>query len=316
MLDQNERSVDSEVLMPPPKVIPSNMHVHEIKQEPKVQQTNNSSKLDVKSEVATNITDKDNVFSSLLKTKVHCSVPKSDIICPINNTSSIVDEAKRLAFKNKLTRKIYGLPVNVVNTRIAPNLPIDSAKKTSVDNTKPKGSAEPLRFDENHFKNKNLVIDSVDILNMGMPMRSSSPTPSIDGFTVLAGNKEEFPDSSTDESKSTDPDVREILAPYLKAALQKKPKKFMKKEEDCSKNDRSKSEKAVAEWVAENDNIFAPPPATPTVLLYPATHSEGLLDVTSVSQNKPPKPPTNNIGRGIGKNTTLSTQMLPNRMFV
>ena len=150
------------------------------------------------------------------KPKVHCSVPKKDICCVVTTNMQNKIE-RRNAFRSYIRKKMFKWNTNIVNTRMA--------KKKSQFVTKPKQKRSMKRshfFATNkHFKTKNMKIESVDVMKMGLPLRCSTPTPSIDGFTVMGGHDGNRNDDISIEDAEDDENEDEELNSMLNSFINK-----------------------------------------------------------------------------------------------
>ena len=225
-----EKSPASGVLMPPPTIIPDTPPQKTIKKLLSSKQTNTT-----KSVGHFN----DDIFGSLLKDcptnskKVHCSRPVKDISCS-TNSSLPVDLVTKKKFISDLNAKIYGS--DICDTTPMTNEKLENGRMFPVIR---ENGWQFQKRDEEHFSKKNLVIDNFDVNNMGLPMRCSTPTPSISGYTVMAGYCDDELDKNEDSikvqnikrngyeseseaSETGDEFLNEVLSPYVKTGQRKK----------------------------------------------------------------------------------------------
>ena len=330
----NLSSPNSGVLMPPPNFVPVANKREVVRT--KIVETNCKP-----SPVL--LSDKDGIFDSLINPaaavkvkRVHCSVPRSNIVC-YTNGNVVGDVYTKSLLRQQIHNKMYRKMPMFEHLRVAPKLGMDDTKKEE------NNEFTTMKRDEEYFKNKLMKIEHVDVHSMGLPLRCSTPTPSIDGYTVMAGQEgkiEESDDISVDDTHDSDERLTEILIPFINK--KSKNKRFMDKEKEVSlvkeeykeeyfsvvegKFEETYEEKAslteikeeelsevrceheetksignmtkCKQWVQHSGNTSEPPPSN---VLDNNTGDFGntTLNITSVSHGCQPKTGNQNIGRGV-----------------
>ena len=211
------------------------------------------------------------------------SKPTKDVKCFVTKNTDIDNETKVL-ISNQITRKIYTTPLSATAKK--------SGERVGIEVTKPLQSSKSesgngLKMNDSYFTKKKMVIDEIDVESL-KPIRCSTPTPSVDGSTILAGHLDYSIDGNedtnstsenkTDESDNDDYDTDDGLKPVLeKMNIQSNKKK---------QNTTPKKSTYCNEWMKREEGVSTensdPPPS-----LYNSTisFSDSLLDVTSVSRN-------------------------------
>ena len=274
----------SGLLMPPPSIVPSKKTV------PKLSNVVGEVSNDLKNNTVM-LTDKEDIFASLnepvalkskhVTVKGHCSVPANTLKCFTNN-SVPVDCVTKKKLRKQMAEKIN-------HAKKKWDMDIDEKDMKTC-------GVRPLKKDEDHFKNKKLVIEHVDVFNMGLPMRSSTPTPSIGGTTVLAGQfDEENSDPECDASTSGEGSEECNGDEQLDTGFEIRRRSADKEEgQDSKLKTPSEMQNSFCrKWIEDNDKVHDPPPS---VVSYTTNNnvSNSSLDITSVShvpkkQNVPVK---------------------------
>ena len=167
---------------------------------------------------------------SVQRRKLRCAVPENDVLCFVTkniNTDEITKTLVQKQIREKLLKK--------KDTQLAPKK-TDRTSRPKLT-TQQKVSTYGMKVNMKHFKKKKKEIDEIDVSFLEKPMRSSTPTPSIDGSTILAGNLDIAIDDKQmndtldfyagintpidDEETDDDDTVGEIFQKYL-ATQQKK----------------------------------------------------------------------------------------------
>ena len=123
---------------------------------------------------------------------------------------------------------------------------------------------KPLKLNTEHFKEKKIMVDEIDVDSIQKPIRASTPTPSVTASTVLARHLDFSLDDidTTLEKKeevSTDSDDRElnkILELYLKNVKRhevqhKNIKKEVQKDSDIIPN----KNQYCKEWMKQEEGV-------------------------------------------------------------
>ena len=218
----NLSSPNSGLLMPPPSFVPAGNKC-EIVPTKKVDTNCDPVLLD----------DKDRIFDSLINNstgtkvkRVHCSVPKTDVICYTNGDIAGSVHTKTL-LRQQIHNKVYRKLPMFEHLKVAPKLGVEQLNNEVITHF------TSMKRDEDHFKDKVMKIEHVDISRMGLPLRCSTPTPSIDGFTVVAGHEGKDEDDMSIESNDSDEWLTQLLVPFINKRSKKKT--FMNKEEEKEK---------------------------------------------------------------------------------
>ena len=152
------------------------------------------------------------LYSSIRETNVlsgkgfdHCSVSICDVTCSVTKNTD-TDEYTRRLVQQQLATKIYTKP----NTRITPKKCAEDFGITITKSIQRK--APGLKFNKKHFIQKRTTVDEVDLHFLEQPLRCSTPTDSVDGLTILAGNL----DVTLDDVKSAiaETNQMEVDLPY------------------------------------------------------------------------------------------------------
>ena len=194
-----EPHISSPQLMPLPKVLPKSkianiaLQPSAQKFKPTLVKTQVSNKLAC-SPIADNSKDtKYNTGDCYLNSKdlltntkpVNCSVPTTDVKCYINNNVQLHSTTRKM-MRQQDAKKIYTTPDNVLkNTQQTEKKNAEKLVMKVLE--KLTGRHVPFKFNTQHFRQKNLEIDEVDVNFIERPMCSSTPTPGHDS-TILAGH--------------------------------------------------------------------------------------------------------------------------------
>ena len=234
--------------------------------------------------------------------RVKSSVPEYDVNCYVTNNTETDYYTKQLVCQ-QIASKIYKRP----NTRLTPEK-LAEQNPTDVKDSVKSHIAPGLKVDTEHFKKKNMKIEDIDIDSLNAPIRSSTPTPSInDASTIIAGNLDVslLEDDATlaspfisSETIASD-DVLETILKDLKVPQSKQRMTRQIKEEE-KKEDLSKTNSYCNEWVKKERGVSTTnTDVAPSIYDTTVALSDSLLDLTSISRNVPP--PKNEIGRANAK---------------
>ena len=145
-------------------------------------------------------------FQYLLHLDVHCYVT--------NNVDELDSHTKKLV-QYQIQKKIYSQLEKHLNMCVTP-------KKTEyVFQKEPK----PFKFNQKHFREKNMKVDEIDVDYLQWPFRASTPTPSISSSTVLAShldytvndldttllNKQDDQSANTSSDDDNDTEIDQML---------------------------------------------------------------------------------------------------------
>ena len=162
-----------------------------------------------------------------------------------------------------------------------------------------------VKFNMSHFKSKKLEIDEIDVDSLQNPIRSSTPTPSIDSSTIIAshldysgiGDDLVCDDEPTDKQEDHDKD--EILQSYIDAANKKV------RSTPVMKQASQESDNYIKDWMKKEDGVCEDnTDVAPSLYALSVTLSDSLLDVTSVSRNIPKPIPKTYQKQGRALNTS------------
>ena len=298
-LDTKKTFVPSPMLMPPPISVPN------VKFMPKISPVQSkpppdSSKLDTcfmfsnNQTGANNTTNMSSVNKKELKVAKKVSFPMDDVKCFITNHTDIDDFTKN-SVQYQIHQKIYTTPGN--NIRLMPK---KCAESFGIQITKAiKSSAGYMKMNKYHFLKKKKYVDDIDVEYLMTPIRCSTPTPSHDGSTILAGHLYYSIDkmSATKEMDAKSEDENDPLAHVLQN-IKIKPSKRERK--DIPEQQRSSTQEDneevsrkhsyCSEWMQQEHGVSTTNSDVPPSLYGSSIHlSESLLDVTSISRNIPPK---------------------------
>ena len=224
-----------------------------------------------------------------------CSVPSKDVQCYISTNVNDTDSYTKHFVKSQISKKIYAWPEKHLNMHVTPNkCAEDFGMKTNF-------TSIGVKINKKHFKEKIMDIDDIDVESLARPMRSSTPTLSISGSTILAGHLDWSLDELDDDNSTlnkvetgsddnTDSDD-EMFQQYLQRPRQRsahsnKQQTPEKKnpETQISTNDKYRNDWIKKEEGVSTNNCDAPPSLyVPSVAL-----SDSLMDITSVSRNVTP----------------------------
>ena len=163
-----------------------------------------------------------------------------------------------------------------------------------------------LKVNLKHFSDKCMKIDDIDVEAIGRPMRSSTPTPSISGSTILAGHLDYSLDAFDDldstlhtQEKSADSDendserdefFNQYLPPSQRKQLAAKPKAVIKEtaSDHDSKTTIPNKNNYCEDWMKKEQGVSTTNSnAPPSLYNASIALSDSLLDITSVSRNDP-----------------------------
>ena len=171
-----------------------------------------------------------------------------------------------------------------------------------------------MKLNVKHFiEKKKTTVDDIDLEFLQRPMKCSTPTPSVDNSTILAGHLDI---SITDIASTMDdkeeigladmPDLDnddDIFTPYISAIKRKSSttKPVPKLSEVETSSDKNTY---CSDWIVKNDGVSTNNADAPPSLYDPSVAlSDSLMNITSVSRNIPKSPQK-------GKKNTLATTSL------
>ena len=280
-----EKVVASPTLMPPPKIVPK------IQPVPVIRDT----KITMKGSINNVITDTSSDDNGFTVRKLRCYVPSKDVLCSVNKNVNIDNCTKKLV-TNQISNKIFSKPLEVghgTNRKPVENSVVEVAGE-------PK-TAHSVKFNKKYFAHKNMKVDDIDLVCLQKPMRSSTPTPSVDESTIMAGNIKMSLDWNDLEQS--------VQAPQSAAAdvVAKNKEIFPLStgksdgEEHCTQP--SGGVNYCTDWIVKSDGVSTNNSDAPPSLYAPSVAlSDSLLNTTSISRT--PCQSSQNKGKEMSKATT------------
>ena len=216
--------------------------------------------------------------------KLRCFVPEKDIHCCLTNNTHL-DEATKKLVRYQISNKIYNSGKTIM--KMTPTKCSETLKGVDVKDLEVTAEIKSsgLKFGQEPFKKKKMHIDEIDVDSLKTPMRCSTPTPSLDASTIVAGHL----DYSIEETQAESTEVpeptssEEMLMKFVNVPSRPKPivpvdtkpdEKNMEKLEYCK------------DWVENESGISSTNSDVPPSLYASTVNmSDSLLDITSVSRN-------------------------------